>query len=114
MRKFILCIVSVFILFIPCVSVYASDANVQGNGSQVYDIPGLGEMTEEDIAGLGEITQELISGYQGIDTTYGVTVVREPETVLTYNDTTSRFRYTLPDGEWIECNIPQGALPSGI
>ncbi len=113
MRKFILCIVSVFILFIPCVSVYASDANVQGNGSQVYDIPGLGEMTEEDIAGLGEITQELISGYQGIDTTYGVTVVREPETVLTYNDTTSRFRYTLPDGEWIECNIPQGALYRG-
>ena len=33
MRKFILCIVSVFILFIPCVSVYASDTN---GGIYVY------------------------------------------------------------------------------
>lgn len=111
MRVNILCIISaIFLVVTPSVCVHANEA--AGSG-QVYQVPGLGEMTEEDIAGLGEITQELISGYQGADTTYGVTVVREPDTLLTYNEAASRFRYTLPDGEWIECNVPQGAFCRG-
>ncbi|MCR4585841.1 MAG: hypothetical protein K5686_08985 [Lachnospiraceae bacterium] len=40
-----------------------------------------------------------------------INITREPEMKLSGRD--GLFRYTLPDGEWIEANVPQGAYTRG-
>ena len=95
-------------------SVSAGTASVSGEtAAPVADVPGLGELTQEDIDGLGFFTKELIDEYGGAAGTYPVTVVREPELELEYNAELDRYRYILPDGQWVECNIPQGAFCRG-
>ena len=100
------------VLFLISIPVMRVDAAASGDAT-VTSIPGLGEMTEEDIAELGEFTQELISEYPTADGNRLVSVIREPATSMSYDPATNRYRYTLPDGEWVECNIPQGAYYRG-
>lgn len=42
-----------------------------------------------------------------------INIIREPEMELLYDKISGIYRYTLPDGEWIEANIPQGAYHRG-
>ena len=41
-----------------------------------------------------------------------IEIIREPEMELTGSN--GYFRYTLPDWEWIEANVPQGAYTRGV
>lgn len=55
--------------------------------------------------------EQLISSLS--ENSLNVTIVREPDTEFSYDAEREVCRYTLADGEWIECNVPQGGYTRG-
>ena len=76
----------------------------------VLEIPGWGSITQEDIDELTGYTRDATGEYWEQNLEKPMVIIREPDLAMTYDPSYERYRYTLPDGQWIECNIPQGAF----
>lgn len=102
------------------------------NGQQIEDSGGifLDEGTYEILIGNDEIftsfhftisneaagngASDIIDSLaESIPETDSINVIREPDMELLYDESSRKYRYLLPDGEWIEANIPQGAYCRG-
>ena len=88
--------------------------NATGDASgAVLEIPGWGNITQEDIDELTGYTRQVTDEYLVANQERPMVIEREPDLEMTYNPYYERYRYTLPDGQWIECNVPQGAFYRG-
>ncbi|MBR1471860.1 MAG: hypothetical protein IJ600_09505 [Lachnospiraceae bacterium] len=78
-----------------------------------WEIPGFGILTQQEINEIAGYTQGIADEYLTSGEDRPMEIIREPDMLMFYDAEASRYRYILPDGQWIECNIPQGAFTRG-
>ena len=82
-------------------------------GEMVLDVPGMGGLTQEDLDELEGYARQIADEYLDRQSDRPMEIFREPDTLMYYNMEYNNYRYILPDGQWIECNVPQGAFCRG-
>lgn len=90
-----------------------SDNSLLLPDGRVIDANELGPITQQDIDEIAAYTQQLTQSFSEKDPERPMVIEREPDMLLAYYPDVCRYRYYLPDGQWIECNVPQGAYCRG-
>lgn len=96
------------------ISVKKDGAEIEDKGGFYYD-PGVYELVVESGESRCSFRFTISdSSISFLDSSFGTSqdfnIVREPDVNFSYDSSRGLYRYTLPDGEWIECNVPQGGF----
>ena len=91
----------------------ASENNLLLPNGQVIEVDGVGTITQQDIDEIAAYTQQLTQSLSEKDPERPMVIEREPDMLMQYNNDYQMYHYMLPDGQWIECNVPQGAYCRG-